>query len=89
METTEDVERTDKYVKPELRVGSRTCQCADCLRFFAGVRGFDQHHVGSWKNRRCRTDKEMEKIGMVQNPHGVWLTGTVPGKPRGRRPKAA
>lgn len=72
---------TDKYQKAELRYGSRTCECASCLRFFTSVSAFDMHQgfanpkVEDWNTLRCKTEAEMLAIGMVPNPYGVWATG--------------
>lgn len=70
-----DMSGIDRSVKAELRVGTRTCQCADCGAFFTGVEGFDLHMVGD--DLRCLSPAEMRRIGMTVNEHGVWARGTA------------
>ena len=69
----------EPHVKPELRPGSRTCQCGECEEYFAAPSTFDLHRtfenpkVEDWDTRRCMTPDEMEKTGLRRNPYGVWL----------------
>lgn len=51
----------DRSIKPELRVGSKTCQCAACGLFFAGPGVFDRHQRGAGAGK-CRTSDEMLSI---------------------------
>ena len=67
---------SDKSVKAELRVGSRTCQCTVCDLFFTGEASFDRHLSGQDEgNSDCRSPLQMLAIGMTQNVHGVWQFG--------------
>lgn len=75
--TKEEMAALDTDVKPELRTGSRTCQCTGCSLYFSGVEPFDRHHI---KDREdgdviCRTPTEMLAIGMEVGKWGVWKTG--------------
>lgn len=63
----------DRSIKAELRVGSRTCQCSMCGRFFGSPYPFDRHLID--ESDRCRDEDAMRKIGLWQNEHGVWLSG--------------
>lgn len=67
----------DKAVRPELRPGSRTCQCPTCDLYFTGLQPFDRHLVSDEDGRilRCLSVDEMHSIGMVRNRHGVWQYG--------------
>ena len=76
IDETQAREARDFTPKPELKVGGRTCQCGDCGLFFTGLQPFDRH----LKNRgtahvTCRTEKEMQAIGMLPNKHGTWQYG--------------
>ncbi len=62
----------DFEVRPFLKVGGRTCQCAECGQFFTGVGAFDRHMVGTV---RCRTPDQMRAAGMTANIYGVWQLG--------------
>jgi hypothetical protein len=74
-----DMSGIDTDVKPELRVGGRTCQCAECELFFTGVYPFDLHLATEDDNQdlRCLTPDEMRALGMTTNKHGVWQRGTA------------
>lgn len=55
--------------EPTLRI-VRKCQCAGCLKYFAGDSLFDQHRISVKKGvagsvRRCMTTEEMEAGGLV------------------------
>lgn len=73
-------EGVDNSVKKELKPGSRTCQCGSCDEFFTGVQPSDRHLVSNERNPnippRCLRPAEMRALGMIQNVHGVWQTGT-------------
>lgn len=68
----------DNAVKPELKVGSRVCQCGACGLYFTGVAPFDKHQVwvtgGNNKsgNIVCLSPTEMLAAGMGRNKYGVW-----------------
>ena len=38
---------------PQLKPGTRFCQCTACGRYFGGVAGFDLHRVGPIESRKC------------------------------------
>lgn len=63
---------------PELRVGSRRCQCHGCNRYFNSVSAFDMHQ--QLKGNRyspvlvCHDPAE---LGMVEID-GWWATGRMP-----------
>ena len=68
----------DRSIKPELRPGTRTCQCSQCNRFFASPAAFDRHQLWGAEGRiKCLGEKQMRSIGMIANEHGVWLYGTA------------
>ncbi len=64
----------DNAVKPELKIGSRVCQCAECGLYFTGVAPFDRHQVwmGAGDQSLCLSPTEMLAAGMGRNKHGVW-----------------
>lgn len=74
MTTTRQNVVMDTSVKPQLRNGSRTCQCAGCGLFFTGVAPFDRHLIGIGTG--CYCVEEMYTLGMMTNEHGVWMYGT-------------
>jgi len=50
-------------------------KCVKCGLNFRSVSGFDEHHVGNFKNfganRKCLNPEELTKIGMVEID-GAW-----------------
>lgn len=65
----------DRDIKPVLKPGKRTCQCAGCDLYFSSPAAFDRHQYDGKDCVICRTEPEMLAIGMKRNPHGVWLYG--------------
>lgn len=73
-----NIANLDNAVKPQLGVGKNTCQCADCSTYFGGVGSFERHLVRDPESEQaiqCLNADGMRAIGMVENPHGVWLRG--------------
>lgn len=68
------IQDADKSIKPELRVGKRTCECQMCGDFFGSPGAFDLHLIGV-ENTRCRNEQERRRAGLYPNEHGVWLSG--------------
>lgn len=74
MDITKTKVPTDKSIKPELKVGTRTCFCQMCGEYYASPRVFDYHLLGV-EETRCKTPKERRRVGLYQNEWGVWLSG--------------
>jgi len=57
------------------------CTCAintgGCGKVFKSLTGFDKHLVGKPIARRCLTDKELKKLGMIEKD-GAWIASTMP-----------
>jgi hypothetical protein len=49
-------------------------QCARCLRYFNSTHAFDKHRHGQGAARTCRTEAEMEHVGMSVNRAGYWIS---------------
>ncbi|MGH2663674.1 MAG: hypothetical protein ACRDH8_12910 [Actinomycetota bacterium] len=47
--------------------------CDDCRRTFGGDSTFSKHMIGAGESRRCRTVRELRKIGLHQRPEGTWV----------------
>lgn len=74
--TKHSLEGIDRDVKPVLKVGTRTAQCASCSAFFTGVAPFDRHMVGAEDgDLECLDADGMRAIGMRQNKYGTWQYG--------------
>lgn len=70
-----DITTVSHAATRELKVGSRTCQCASCEEFFASVTSFDKHltrHDNSNITPTCKTPEEMRADGLETNVNGVW-----------------
>ena len=58
-----------------MKLTGRRNQCQGCKQYFNSTTAFDLHRTGDHGvNRRCRTPAEMEKIGMLINDAGFWIT---------------
>jgi hypothetical protein len=58
-----------------MKLTGRRNQCQACKQYFNSTTAFDAHRTGDHGvNRRCRTPAEMEKIGMLLNDAGFWIT---------------
>jgi hypothetical protein len=49
-------------------------KCIACSKVFTTVANFDKHRVGPHTKgqRRCLSEDELERIGMVKDHRGVW-----------------
>jgi hypothetical protein len=52
------------------------CQCPTCGDYFASVRGFSRHRIGTvgTADRRCLTSEELGELGWRRNDRGFLLT---------------
>lgn len=51
----------------------RSEHCTICHRTFTGSTSGDRHRVGTHGvDRRCRSDSELSKVGLVINERGQW-----------------
>lgn len=61
-------------------IGGRAEHCTVCHRTFTGTSAGDLHRTGQHgvktgpDRRRCRTDDELAKRGLVRKPNGRWGT---------------
>jgi hypothetical protein len=55
--------------------GDRNC-CTGCGELFNSSYAFGKHRTGdhTGNQRRCMTVPEMEKLGMIKNDAGFWIT---------------
>lgn len=62
---------------PKLKPGSGRCKCAECGRYFGGVRAFDLHRVGPANARSCadpaRLTGNSGRTLLRLNDRGFWV----------------
>lgn len=62
---------------PKLKPGTNFCKCAECGRYFGGVRAFDLHRTGPASARKCAdpaglTSKKGQPL-LFLNDRGYWV----------------
>jgi hypothetical protein len=57
-----------------IKLRGQMSKCIACSKVFTTVANFDKHRVGPHAKgqRRCLSEDELKRIGMVQNAKGVW-----------------
>jgi hypothetical protein len=48
-------------------------QCARCGKDFANLEGFEVHRLGEPGQRRCLTQRELERRGYALDERGLWF----------------
>jgi hypothetical protein len=64
-----------------MKLTARRNQCQGCKEYFNSTSAFDMHRTGRFGiDRRCMTPAEMNRLGMLVNSSGFWITEKLNGR---------